>query len=245
MSQTEDEDPAEQSARHGDVGVLADPSNDNETRRAKPKELDCFAEVWGVRSGGRGFILRVEDALVHRKDGVRARFVAREFKKYGAMNDVFAPSSSPRTGRIIDCLSHKKSHHSFTAGDAYVHVDEDKECYVDVPVECLELRMVALVHKSLYGRGQAGARLVDSTAERLEEEKPIWISAYRSMDRSRNESGDCIQTELKSYLKRSTRGWYFTARAWRDASLHWCQLWRMVTADGQRLFLLRGRQPML
>ena len=75
--------------------------------------------------------------LDHRKDGIRARFVAREFKGDVTMHDVFAPSSTPSTGRVIDCLSLKKSYHTFTADvtDAYLHVDKDEECYADPPAE--------------------------------------------------------------------------------------------------------------
>ena len=36
--------------------------------------------------------------LDHKKDGIRARFVAREFKGDETMYDVFAPSSAPGTG---------------------------------------------------------------------------------------------------------------------------------------------------
>ena len=44
------------------------------------------------------------------------------------MYDVFAPSSTPSTGRVIDFLSLKKSYHTFTADviNTYFHVDEDE-----------------------------------------------------------------------------------------------------------------------
>ena len=50
-----------------------------------------------------------------------------------AMNDAFAPSSTPSRGRIIVYLSLKKSYHTFTADvtNAYFLVDEGEECYVD------------------------------------------------------------------------------------------------------------------
>ena len=75
--------------------------------------------------------------LDHREDGIRARFDARELKGDETMYDVFAPSSMPREGRIIDYLSLKKSGHTFTAvTNACFHVDEDEECYyVDPPAE--------------------------------------------------------------------------------------------------------------
>ena len=56
------------------------------------------------------------------------------------MNDVFAPSSTPSTGRIIDCVSPTKSYHTFIADvtNAYFHVDEDEECHVDPAAEWME-----------------------------------------------------------------------------------------------------------
>ena len=57
------------------------------------------------------------------------------------MHDVFAPSSFPSTGRIIDYPSPpRQTYHTFGAdmSTAYVHVDEDEECYVDPPAEWLE-----------------------------------------------------------------------------------------------------------
>ena len=53
---------------------------------------------------------------------------------------VRASSSTPSTGRLVDYLSLKKSYHTFTADvtNAYFHVDEDEECYVDPPAEWLE-----------------------------------------------------------------------------------------------------------
>ena len=78
--------------------------------------------------------------LDRRKDGIRARFVEREFKGDETMYDVFAPSSTPNTGRVIDYLSLKKSYHTSTADvtNAYFHVDDEEECYVDPPAELLE-----------------------------------------------------------------------------------------------------------
>ena len=115
-----------------------------------------------------------------RKDGIRARFVAREFKGDEAMYIAFALSSTPSTGRIIDNLSLKKSHHTFTADvtNAYFLVDEDEECYVDPRAEWLE-QQAALGNptsvlwrqrKQLYGRRRAGTLWVDFMAEHLAEQ---------------------------------------------------------------------------
>ena len=68
--------------------------------KAKQKELDRLAE-FGVYEtldirvdlGKKRVQTRWE--LDHRKDEIRARFVARMFKKYEMMFAVFAPSTSP------------------------------------------------------------------------------------------------------------------------------------------------------
>ena len=112
--------------------------------------------------------------LDHRKDGIRARCVAREFKGDETMYDVFAPSSTPGTRRVIDYLSLKKSYHTFTADvtTAYFHVDEDEECDVDPPADWLE-QQAALekptsvlwrLRKQVYGGRRAGTRGVDCMA---------------------------------------------------------------------------------
>ena len=67
------------------------------------------------------------------KDGIRARFVAREFKGDEMVYNVFALISTPSAGRIIDYLSLKKLHHTFTVvvTNASFQVDENEECSVD------------------------------------------------------------------------------------------------------------------
>ena len=150
ISGIDDEDPAEYFVDNEDAGELQDPLVDNaeteEAMEAKLKELDRLAVFGGVHE-----TVDLQDDLGkkrvmtpwhtdHRKNGIRARFVAREFKGDEAMYDAFAPSSTPSTGRIIDYLSVKKSHHTFTTDvtNAYFLVDEDEECYVDPPSEWLE-----------------------------------------------------------------------------------------------------------
>ena len=75
--------------------------------------------------------------LDHRKDGIRARFVARGSRSDETMHDVFAPSSTPSTRCIIDYSSLKKSYHLCISDvpNAYFHVDEDEECCVE-PRDC-------------------------------------------------------------------------------------------------------------
>ena len=156
-----------------------------ENQKAKLKELDRLAEFGvhetvDVHTGlGKKRVTSRWD-LDHRKDGVRARFVAREFKCEETVYDVFSPSSTPSTGRVIDNLSLKKLYHTSTAdvANAYFRVDEDEECYVDPPAEWLE-QQVALeiptsvlwrLRKQLYGRRRVGTRWAGFMAERLEEQ---------------------------------------------------------------------------
>ena len=110
--------------------------------KAKQKELDRLAEFevyetvdLCVALGKKRGATREEQD--HRQDGIRARFVARRFKGDETMYDMLAPSSTLSTGRIIDNLSLKNSHHTFIVDvtNAYCHLDEDEECHVDPPAE--------------------------------------------------------------------------------------------------------------
>ena len=188
-SGTEDEDPAEYFVDHEDAGELQDPLVDNadteEAMEAKLKELDRLAEFALCETVDLQVALGMKRVTTrwhtdHRTDGIRARFVARGFKGDEAMYDAFAPISTPSTGRIIDNLSLKKSHHTFTAHktNAYFLVDEDVECYVDPQSEWLEqqaqLENPTLCHgdceSSCTDGGRAGTRCVDFMAEHLAEQ---------------------------------------------------------------------------
>ena len=119
-SGTEDEDPAEYFVDHEDAGELQDPLVDDaeteEAMKAKLKVLDRLAVFGGlyetvdlhVALGKKRAKTRWRTD--HRKDGIRALFVAREFKGDEAMYDAFAPSSTPSTGRIIDYSQEFVSH---------------------------------------------------------------------------------------------------------------------------------------
>ena len=108
---------------------------------------------------------------------MRARFVAREFKRGEYMDDVFAPSSGHSTSRTVDYTSLKKRYRTFTGDvtNAFLHVPEDEECYVDPPREWLAKRLAAGLSievmwkllKQLYGRRRAGTRWVDWMAALL------------------------------------------------------------------------------
>ena len=111
--------------------------------------------------------------LEHRKDGIRGRFVAREFLGDGTMYDVFAPSSTPSHG-----TRHRLPVPQEVVTNAYFHVDEDEECCDDPPADWLE-QQAALgnptsvlwrLRKQLYGWRLAGTRWVDCMAEHLEEQ---------------------------------------------------------------------------
>ena len=108
---TEDEDPAEFFDSHEDAGELLDRLVDNaETEgatKAELKELERLAEFgeyeivdMHVALGKKRVTTRWD--LEHGKNGIRARLVAREFKSGETMSDVFAPSSTPSTGRLIE-----------------------------------------------------------------------------------------------------------------------------------------------
>ena len=189
ISGTQDEDPAENLDGREDAGEMLDPLVDKteteEATKAKLKELDRLAE-FGVCEivdmntplGKKRVTTRWD--LDRRNDEIRARFVAREFKGDEIMYDVFAPSPTPSTGRVIDYLSLKKSYHTFTAdvSNANFHVDRDEGCYVDPLAEWPE-QQAALdnptsvlwrLRKQLYGRRRTGTRWEDFMAERLEEQ---------------------------------------------------------------------------
>ena len=110
------------------------------------KELDRLAELGVYETADLQVALgnkrvQTRSGLDHReRDGIRARFVAREFKGDETMYDVFAPSSTPSTGRISDYLRLKKACHTFAADvtNAYFRVGEDAECFVDPPTEWLD-----------------------------------------------------------------------------------------------------------
>ena len=190
ISGTEDEDPAEYFVDHEDAGELQDPLVDNaeteEAMKVKLKVLDRLAEFGVYETVDLQFALGKKRATTrsrtdHRTDGIRARLVARGFKGDEAMYDAFALSSTPSKGRIIDNLSLKKSHHTFTADvtNAYLLVDEDVECYMDPPSEWLEQQaelenstsVLWRQRKQLYGRRRAGTRWVDFMAEHLAEQR--------------------------------------------------------------------------
>ena len=77
--------------------------------------------------------------LDHRMDGFRTRFVGREFKVDETMFVVFAPSSTPSTGRVNEFFSLKKSYRTFTTDvtNPYFHVNEDEKTTSRIGHLCL------------------------------------------------------------------------------------------------------------
>ena len=173
ISGTDDEDSAEYIDGHEDAGELLDPllDSDEEATKAKLKELDRLADLECVRpwtctllSGRSEWIWTAE------KDGIRARFLATEFKGDETMYDVFARSSTPSTGRVIDYMCIIKSYHTSTADvtNAYFHVEDEEECYGTHRLNCWNSR--PHWRKRFYGRRRAGTRWVEFMAERLKDQ---------------------------------------------------------------------------
>ena len=106
--------------------------------------------------------------------------VAREFKGDETLYDVCARSSTLCTKRIIDFSSLKTSYRTITADvtNAYFHVDEDEECYVDPLADWLEQQAAVgdptsvpwRLRKNCMAGGAPGTHSVDFMAERLEEQ---------------------------------------------------------------------------
>ena len=130
------------------LDLLVDHAETEESTKAQLKELARLAECGVYVMADMHTALgkkRVTTrwASDHWADGIGARFVAREFKGDETMYDVFAPSTTPSAGRVIDYLSPKTSYHTFTADvtNAYFHVDEGGECDVDPLPEWLSRQL--------------------------------------------------------------------------------------------------------
>ena len=97
MCGTEDEDPAESFDGHEVAGECLDPLVDPAgTEEATKAKLERTPPTRRVALGKKRVTTRWD------QDGIIARFVAREFKGDETVYDMFAPSSTPSTGRVID-----------------------------------------------------------------------------------------------------------------------------------------------
>ena len=143
ISGTDDEDSAEYVDGHEDSGELLDPLLDNaeEATKAKLEELDRLADLECMRPW-TCTLLSGRSERRHAGIWTAEKTESEHDSSQGdeTMHDVFALSSTPSTGRVIDYLSLKKSYHTSTAEvtNASFHVDEDEECYEDPPAELLE-----------------------------------------------------------------------------------------------------------
>ena len=95
-----------------------------------------------TRGSTRGkWFLTTRWVMQQRDQGVRARFVCREFRKLNpGRDDIFAPASSVITSRVIDAVANHRrcSRFTFDASNAFFHAKETEEVYAEPPVEWRE-----------------------------------------------------------------------------------------------------------
>eukprot|EP00971_Amphidinium_carterae_P241184 4788299-Amphidinium_carterae.1 len=113
------------------------------------------------------------------KAGWRTRCVAREYRWLEQRDDIFAPTTSGATARVIDAVAIKRGWHTFTADatKAYLQVDEPEEVYVVPPEEFQEMLLAKgldpslcwRMKKILNGRRTGAVRWVTWASERLKE----------------------------------------------------------------------------
>ena len=107
----------------------------------------------------------------------KSRYVAREFKWQEYRDDLFTPGSSMAESRVVDYVALKHAWPTFTvdAEDAYYHVPEEEDVWVECPPEILEERhaegdyedYVWQLKKQLPGRRAGGKHWVEFAAESL------------------------------------------------------------------------------
>ena len=115
---------------------------------------------------------------------VRCRFVARELKAHSPwLDDLYAPSTVVSTSRVIDLLAVKHNLHTFTCdvSNAFLHVDEVEEIYVQPPREWLDRQehqnWAWRMKKMIYGRRRAPQGWLDLAARILKAESMVQSSA--------------------------------------------------------------------
>ena len=142
--------------------------SEEEIRAAKAKELGRMVE-FGLyeavpRSSAQGkHFISTKWVVVRKGDGsVRARYVCREFKAGKKRDDLFAPSTTTITMRVIDVVACKKRLCTLTGdiSNAFFHAPEDEEVYYHPPAEWYEENpemegMIWRGLKQLYGRRKA------------------------------------------------------------------------------------------
>eukprot|EP00971_Amphidinium_carterae_P278396 5526369-Amphidinium_carterae.1 len=173
----EDEDWSEES----DIIPGLDPKA---VAEGKKLELD-FCEAWDIFEPvlleshmtleDCKWILRVETDY-----SVRARLVARQYRWKSKREDLFAPSSTNNTSRVIDLIAVKKGYCTCTADAtrAFFQVPQEELCYVQPPMEWIQRWMekggdastVWRMKRWLYGQRKAPVAWIDWEAEVLESE---------------------------------------------------------------------------
>ena len=152
-----------------------------EGRRVELQKLADFGvyEVVPVEQsyGKKRITTRWEEKLKFDQDHnliCRSRFVGREFKWADPYReDLFAPSTSSSTSRIIDVITVKRGWKT-AIGDAttaFFHADEEEECYVDPPKDWLadqeNQQVMWRLRKQLPGRRKAPQAWIDFIADTL------------------------------------------------------------------------------
>jgi len=152
--------------------------DEEQIRIGKTKEINNMAEFGlyepcpeaEIDPSGKWISARWENQ--QRGDEVRCRYVAREYKKLDPFrDDVFTPSSTPTTSRLIDFKATKLSQPTFIADavNAYFNAIEPELVYTQPPREWLAVQglkgertdVVWRLKKKLYGERDASVGFND------------------------------------------------------------------------------------
>jgi hypothetical protein len=145
----------------------------------KMTEFGVFEVVPHAQTTGKQFIsTRWEENLKVDDSGtlvLRERFVCREFKSEDPWRtDLFAPTTSPTTSRLIDLVAIKRGWITMKAdvSVAFYHAPEEEEVYVMPPSDWLELQPDPSVRwrlrKQLAGRRKAPQKWLDFASSVLD-----------------------------------------------------------------------------
>jgi len=148
------------------------------------EEYEVFAIVKADQARGKKFITP-KWVFTNKYYGWKARLCARDLKAFTWwLRGLFAASSQPSSGRIIDFIGLKRRWLPFEidAESAYLNVPETEECYMRPPKEWIDNEerqkrdtdVVWKLLKMLYGRRTAGQAWVEWFSEKL-----ILIGALR------------------------------------------------------------------
>ena len=157
--------------------------SDEEIYVAKMKELErmqhfgLYEVVPKDAAQGKHFITTKWVLVRKAGNSVRARYVCREFKHGKKRDDLFAPSTTSITMRVIDVLASKRRLCTLTGdiSNAFFHAPEDEEVYYQPPDEWYEQNpehadMLWRGLKQLYGRRKATKNFAKFMANMLKTE---------------------------------------------------------------------------